>query len=66
MEGIPLPYIFLSANREQEYVGQKNVTRWLGGTISGVFHYSISTDERRLKRRSIYRLDDATGDPWAA
>ena len=45
---------------------RKIMTRWLGGTISGVFHYQISTDERRLKRRSIYRLDDATGEPWAA
>jgi len=66
MEGISLLYIFLLANRKQEYVGQENVTRWLGGTISGVFHYPISTDERRLKRRSIGRLDNAAGDPWAA
>ena len=44
MEGISPPYIFLSAKPQTGNVGQENMTQWLGGTISGVFHYTVLTD----------------------
>ena len=47
-------------------VGRENLTQWLGGTISGVFHYIVLTDRRRLMRRSLDQLDNAARDPWAA
>jgi hypothetical protein len=46
--------------------GQENMTQWLGGTISGVFHYKALTDELRFKRRSLDHFDNAARDPWAA
>jgi len=47
-------------------VGQENLTQWLGGTISGVFHYMVLTEWRRLTRRSPDQFDNAARDPWAA
>jgi hypothetical protein len=54
MEGISPPYAW------------ENLTQWLGGTISGVFHYMVLTDGRRLMRRSLDQLDYAARNPWAA